>query len=212
MKINKIFKKQNVAIFCLFFLMFMVSTMLIVVPNYAIAADFPGSEEQLIESGNKAITNMNIKIDDEQLSFTAPSVINFAMRGDGTFITPNDDVAYIKNNSLMAIKVKKFEILSDPAAKGVVDLSSAKDSNAYFVNIKPNANGTVRPFSVSSGEQGTDILGNDWIMKKSGTTGQDTLGLRFSDGKMINIADDIWSGPTGHALQKVTWTVSANLS
>lgn len=181
-------------------------------PKLALGADYPGADEQDIVKGSTASTDVNVKIDDEQLSFTAPSIINFAMKGDGTFICPDDNVAYIKNNSVMGIKVKKYEVASDSEATGVADLTKADAKNSYFINIQANDGGTKRPFSVSSTAEGQVGLGSDWIMEKSGTAGLDTLGLRFSDGKMINVTEGTWANPNGHALQKVVWTVSANIS
>lgn len=204
-------KKQFILLgFILFFGLLLISICSFY--SLANAADYPGVEEGKIQAGNTATTDMNVRIDDEQLSFTAPSVINFSMRGDGSFITPNDGVAYIKNNSVMAIKVIKYDITCDEIAHGVADIGQASGNNSYAINIKPNSGGSVRPFAVSSSQEGMTRLGNDWVMQKSGTKDADTLALSFSDGKMINVTDGTWASPNGHALQKVLWTVSANIS
>lgn len=182
---------------------------LIAIPCFANAeTGWPGVEHQTIEAGNTATTVVNLKADDTRLSFIAPSVINFAMKANGDFITPDAGTAYVQNLSVMSIRVSNYEVTSDAVAKGVAaaNFDAATDTNAYKVKIQPNS-GTAVDFAVSQ----ADLAKADWTMAKAGAASSaDKLSFTFSDGKMKNIGSGIWG--TGYHLQDVVWHVTADVS
>ena len=141
-EILKLNKMKFFAIACL------VSLVLALIPVVSFAVDYPGAEVYDVQ-GTTAQTAVGLKTDESQLSFTAPSVINFALKPDGTFISPTSENTYIKNNSLMDIKVKSFAVTSKSGAVGVADVSGATQANTYQINVKGNTN-TLFPFAVSS--------------------------------------------------------------
>ena len=102
---------------------------------------------------NYGTTNVNISVDDQQLSFTAPTSIDFSMGADGTFTTPSNEVAYIKNNSVMPIRVSSYDVYNDATeATGfeTVDCSEAKSVvNAYQIDIATNGQSDYISFAKS---------------------------------------------------------------
>lgn len=116
------------------------------VPAMAWAVDYPGYEEGAI-TGTTAETQVGLKVDESQLSFTAPTVINFAMNADGTFQVPTE--AFIKNNSVMPIKVVSYAVTSKSGATGVADVTGQTGADTYQVNVK-GLSGDPVPFAISS--------------------------------------------------------------
>lgn len=172
------------------------------VPMVANAApDWPGAEEGDF-TGTTATTQVNLKVDDSKLSFTAPTVINFTMDGAGNFITPDPGVAYIQNKSVMDIKVVSFAVTCKNGATGVSSVSGKTTADTYAVNVK-GTTGDAVPFAVNSP---TDWTG--WTLKAAGAASSaDKVGLTFSDGVMINPTASKWHN--GNALQDVTWTLAS---
>lgn len=112
--------------------------------------DYPGVNDGVSGYGKTATTQVGLKIDESQLCFTAPSVINFAMKGDGSFICPSDGAAKFTNNSIFALKVSSFDVASDSAATGLsTSAYGTSNSNcAYKIKVKPGS-GTPIDFAVS---------------------------------------------------------------
>ena len=169
------------------------------IPCAAMAdVSYPGSDESS-NTGTTAETQVGLKLDQEsQLSFTAPTVVNFALNSDGTFQVPTG--AYFKNDSVFDIKVVSYAVTSKSGATGVEDVTGKSSADTYQINVK-GTSGDAVPFAINSA---SDWAG--WTLgAKSSTT--DTCTLTFSNGKMINPTGSIWKN--GAPLQEVVWTVSA---
>lgn len=177
-------------------------TLLALIPISAWAVDYPGVGDDEASVGGSVSTEVGLWADESEISFSAPAVINFAMKGDGEFVYPTAGAAKIKNNSIFDIKVKQYVITNDADAHGMADISTAgSTANAYQLKVKP---GTGANYDFATA--GTVTCGNtDWTIGH--VEGSNSLGLTFSNGKMVN-ATSIW-GDTGHHLQDVVWTVQA---
>lgn len=196
-----LFKFNKGAIVAIAGLTFVLSlAMLSFLPSFANAAtQYPDAEHQDIK-GATASTEVGLKTDDSQLSFTAPSIINFAMIDDGTFEYPT--TAHFTNKSIFDIKVVKYDVTSDPVAHGkaVANFDTATDDNAYKVKVAAGS-GNAIDFAISQ----ASVSADEWIIGHDGAT--KTLSLTFSDGKIKNITPGTWTD--GHKLQDVVWTVAA---
>lgn len=189
--------------FTMFGLALLFLGILMLQPNFAEAVDYPGVQDgEPVTEDTTASTEVGLKIDDSQLCFTAPAIINFALMADGSFKYPTDNLAKFTNNSVFDLKVVQYEIASDSVAKGYSSsgFSSATDANAYKLSVKPNG-GTAVDFAVTN----KNLSATEWKVPCGSSA--NTLGLSFSNGQMKNVSGSIWT--TGHKLQQVLWTLSA---
>lgn len=109
--------------------------------------EYPGYAEGSI-AGTSAETEVGLKLDEEsQLKFTAPTIINFALKSDGEFAVPTG--AYIKNNSVFKIKVSAFEVTNADGTTGVESINSQTEDNTYQIFVKGGDTSKV-PFAVDS--------------------------------------------------------------
>lgn len=172
------------------------------IPAIAMAADYPGVDDGTVTTGNTAQTEVGLKADESQLSFTAPAVINFAMKADGTFEYPTN--AKFTNNSIFDLRVKSYVVTSDASvnAHGVssADYDTATEANTYKLQVKPGT-GSLVDFAVSQ----ATLSATDWLIGH--TAGATTLGITFDNGVMKNVTSGTWVD--GHKLQDVVWTVAA---
>lgn len=192
-------KKINykLILFCSLVIMASFAVLLPAVAN-ADSTQWPGVDECGF-SGTTAQTQINLKTDESKLSFTAPTVINFAMNGDGQFLTPESGVAHIKNNSLMKIKVVSYSVTSKNGSQGVSNIEGQTSTDKYQINIKGNKE-SILPFAISAEP--------NWVLDTKDLSGA-ICGLSFSDGRMLNPTGFIWQ--TGAELQEVIWTISSNI-
>ena len=114
---------------------------------YADEVEYPGNAEGSF-TGTSAETEVGLKLDeDSQLKFTAPTVINFALKSDGEFAVPTG--AYIKNNSAFKIKVSAFDVTNASGTTGVESINSQTEDNTYQISVKGGNSSNV-PFAVDS--------------------------------------------------------------
>lgn len=120
----------------------------VLIPCVAMAdVSYPSSDEGSY-TGTTADTQVGLMLDEEsQLSFTAPTVINFALNSDGTFQVPTG--AYFKNDSVFDIKVVSFEVTSKSGATGVENVSGKTSADTYQVKVKGASEDAV-PFAINS--------------------------------------------------------------
>lgn len=170
------------------------------VPSIAFAAvDYPGYENT-DKTGTSAETEVGLKLDQEsQLSFTAPTTINFALKADGSFAVPTG--AYFKNNSVFKIKVVSYAVTSAEGTTGVADVTDKTSADTYQISVTGN-DSTAVPFAISSADTWAG-----WTLAAAGASASaDTCNLTFA-GKMVNPTGTKWT--SGAKLQDVVWTVAA---
>lgn len=183
-------------------LFFGIFAFLFPITGYAYAQSYPDVVDGDKVTGNTAHTDIGIKIDESQLSFTAPVTINFAMKADGSFISPSDGAAKFTNNSKFDLKISEYQVISDSVAKGcpASSFNITDGSNVYKLSVVPDSSTKTYDFAVSQ-----NIVDSDWLMPCQES--KNTLGLSFKDGLMKNITSNTWT--SGHPLQQVIWTISA---
>lgn len=149
-----------------------------------------------------AETEVMLSIDDTQLSVTAPTTVDIAMKADGSFVAPDAASAKIVNKSTMGVSVKGFAVAAaantNPVAKSGFDASS--EANAWWSSVAANGEGEV-PFSVSQA-----ALGSAWSMEKAGADGSE---LELTIAGSMKALDGSIDYSSAQELATVTWTFSA---
>lgn len=148
-----------------------------------------------------AETDLMLKVDDTQLSVTAPLTITYAMKADGTFVTPPAASVKITNNSIMSVAVKSFTVvpLANTAAVTQAGFQASAAKNAWWSTVAPNG-GTAVDCGVSQAS-----LGSAWNLAKAGASGAE---LQLATAGSMKAIDGIdFSGQ--QKLADITWTFGA---
>lgn len=145
----------------------------------------------------EAITSSQIEqnFDDDNLSWSAPVVIQFAVKSDGNIIAPSDEALYIQNKSVFPIHLTKFNVKAAEPFSLVSDTKDTKTKNVFEF--------LMNGYQVQENQDvSKDELFN---MSYAGDDENDKVKLLIVEAKMRNIDVDI-SKPT--KIAKITWTVA----
>lgn len=145
-----------------------------------------------------ASTEVNLQVDDSQISVTAPTAIDYAMRADGTFIAPEASATKIENHSAMPIAVKGFTAtVGVGSAVAQADFAASTEANAWWNTVAPNEGAAV------AFNKDAATLSAEWNMAAEGAQG-DELALTCA-GAMKNI-DGTVDFSQAQKLATVSWT------
>lgn len=150
-----------------------------------------------------AETDVVLKVDETQLSVTAPLQIPLTMLAGGSFAAPDPSSAKIVNESVVRVAVKSYTVEANSQTNAVNEsaFDDAVEPNTWWASVSPNA-GKTYSFSESQ-----PSLGSAWNMSAAGG-GSDEIELTL-DGAMKNATGTVdWSTQT--KLADVTWTFGAS--
>ena len=132
---------------------------------------------------------------DDNLTFTTPTVIPFAVKGDGTMSTANAASLKIENKSVFPIHVTKFAAASVDPFHLVADVTKSTGSNDFQFSLK----GSQAAASV-------DLKSNTaWNMGYAGSA-TSSITLDPSNAKIARVDQDL---TTAKKAATITWTVAA---
>lgn len=132
---------------------------------------------------------------DDNLTFTTPTVIPFAVKGDGTMSTANAASLKIENKSVFPIHVTKFAAASVDPFHLVADVTKSTGSNDFQFSLK----GSQAAASV-------DLKSNTaWNMGYTGSA-TSSITLDPSNAKIARVDQDL---TTAKKAATITWTVAA---
>lgn len=132
---------------------------------------------------------------DDNLTFTTPTVIPFAVKGDGTMTTANAASLKIENKSVFPIHVTNMAAAAVNPFHLVADVSKSTDNDDFQFSLK----GTAAAASV-------DLKSNKaWNMGYAGSA-TSSITLDPSNAKIARVDQDL---TTAKKAATITWTVAA---
>lgn len=151
----------------------------------------------------EATTGIYLQADDAKIIASAPTRIDVAVNGDGSFVTPSADSLLIENGSVFAIHV------SDMKATALNDFNFVTESEAASAASENNIWMTVQPGSGAASEladaqSGLALTDSAWAMTKAGSAG-DSVALT-TEGGISNITKDL---AASQQFGQIDWTFAA---
>lgn len=158
---------------------------------------------------NPASTTMSLKIDATQIVASVPTDVPIAVKGDGTFVAP-DDVA-LENQSVFAVHVAKVKAtVSDSPKFNLVAKSgfdTASDDDVLWMTVKAGTH--ELDLSTATGTDGVETQAGQWNMgQATETAGDDTDKLALALAGAVKNAKNIKTDTAATALT-VQWTLAA---
>lgn len=157
---------------------------------------------------NPASTTMSLKIDATQIVASVPTDVAIAVKGDGTFVAP-DDVA-LENQSVFAVHVAKVKatVTDSPkftlVAKGDSFTNATTDDTLWMT---VTAGTHELDLSTATGTDGVETQAGQWNMGQA-STADDTDKLSLALAGKVKNAKSIKTDTAATALT-VQWTLAA---
>lgn len=154
-------------------------------------------------AGTEASTNVYLEADSTKLVVSAPTRLDFAVLGDGTFACPTASAVQLQNGSVFAVRLSGISI----EAKGGFSLvdqeafptTSQNDALYYTLAL---GSGSARQAAACLG--GLPITTPDGNLTKEGTPGA-SIGVATA-GAIKNVTKDL---AQAHEHSQITWTFEA---
>lgn len=124
-----------------------------------------------------ATTSIYLKADNTKIVASAPTRIDVAVAGDGSFTTPSAASTLISNGSIFSIRVSNIEVsMSDPfQAVAGTDFETTKLPGAIKFAITPGS-GNSFDFANAAKPGGVAVNDSSWNMPVNGNLALSTAG------------------------------------
>lgn len=158
---------------------------------------------------NPKSTEMTLKIDATQIVAAVPTTVNIAVKGDGTFVVP--DNTRLENQSVFAVHVAKVKATVSDSPKFTLVAKSgfdaATDDDTLWMTV--TAGSHELDLSTAAVDAGVETQADQWNMAKADATaesGDDVLALTLAGA--VKNAKSIKTNNATSALT-VEWTLAA---
>lgn len=151
----------------------------------------------------EATTGIYLQADDAKLIASAPTRIDVAVNGDGSFVTPSADSLLIENGSVFAIHVSdmKATALNDFNFVTQGEADSAASENNIWMTVQP---GSGSASELADAQSGLALTDDAWAMTKVGSAG-DSVALT-TEGGISNVTKELASS---QQFGQIDWTFAA---
>lgn len=165
-------------------------------------AGFIASAPAAYADSSAGNTDLYVKADDTQLSVSAPTVLDFVSKSDGTLIGPTD--TKIVNNSVMSVHVSKIGVTAQGGATLAKTAELGAKADTLSITIKPNEKTAIELADYITAKAPTTAT--DWnIGKTDSGAATDEIALSYT-GKISSFS--VLDPATSQQFGQIVWTVA----